>query len=110
MRFVARIIAETGELEQEMRKELFRESTANYLRAFQRALPDIDAETIHWRLTLMVGAYVHVMAGANRINPKADQAQLRRMLNEAFEQLVALFIAGIEAPAPQNRPLRRAQS
>src|SRR5262249_11819193 len=65
MRLQARVQNEIGELERELRHEVYDESTQRYIYALQRAVPKLDPAAMYWRMVFMVGAYFYTISGSN---------------------------------------------
>jgi AcrR family transcriptional regulator len=106
MRFQARVQNETGQLERELRHEVYDESTQRYIRALQRAVPDVDPTAMYWRMVFMVGAYFYTISGSNRIEALSRGKCDATDIDEAFRQLVSFLVAGLGAPLldPCDRP------
>ena len=82
--------------------ENFKETVRQFRAAFQRALPNLPAEEMLWRLHFTIGAMSHTLAGASLLKmisggvcDTTDMARVER-------QLVAFTAAGLRAEVPKT--------
>jgi AcrR family transcriptional regulator len=98
VRLTARIQNEPQEVARELRRELYEESTQRFIEAFRRALPNLEPNTIFWRMIAFIGAYLYTMSDANRLETLSKGACRSSDIDEALRQLVPFLTGGMRAP------------
>lgn len=102
MRLQARLQSDPGSLSRSLRTSVYEECIQRYVAAFRRALPDQSPDLIYWRITFMIGAYLHTISDANRLEVVSGGRCSPKDRDMALEQLVQFFVAGLAAPSPPS--------
>jgi AcrR family transcriptional regulator len=100
MRLQARLQNDPGELSLTLRTSVYEEPMQRFLRTLRAALPRCPADVLYWRVTFMVGAYLHAISDANRLHVISGGRWSAKDREEAFRQLMQFFVAGLRAAAP----------
>jgi len=89
--------------------QLYAVTVERYKSAFQRALPDLPREELHWRLYFMFGTLSHTLTATDTVQliagVKPEDRYDARLLEE---RLLAFLTAGLHAALPQNEKVKRA--
>ena len=67
-------------------------------KSLAKALPQIDPETLHWRLHFMIGSLSHVMHNMNKLPLPAEMQPTGKNHQEITEMLLSFLTSGMEAP------------
>ena len=82
----------------------FREVLARFSAALGRALPDLPAEEIFWRMLFTVGSMAHTMALSDKL-PEITEGVCRVTgVETTIQRLVPFVAAGLRAPLPVAEP------
>ena len=100
MRLQARLQNDPGELSLTLRTAVYEAPMQRFIQALRRALPRCPADVLYWRVTFMVGAYLHAISDANRLHIISGGRWSAKNREEAFRQLMQFFVAGLKAAAP----------
>lgn len=105
-----RLLAQTySEATQHFRKLFAREYAGvikRYRLALARALPQLSAAELDWRLQFMVGAVNHAVADTVYLRLLADDPATPD-LKGAARELVPFIVAGLQARSPRQTPANR---
>jgi AcrR family transcriptional regulator len=101
MRLFGRTIAEPSERLQKMLNDQFGATSARFLAAFRRALPELPPATLGWRFQFVVGAMGYVMADPQNLKLWSEGLCDPSDTENAINELVRFLRAGLEAPAPK---------
>lgn len=105
VRLQARVHDETDPLHFRLRREVYDEATRRYLRALERALPELDPADIHWRLMFVIGAFLYMMAGVDRLDDLSEGRYASGDVDELLERLTSFVVAGMKGPGnPHDGP------
>jgi len=107
VRLQARIHDETDAMHFRLRREVYDRATRRYLAALERALPEVDAADIHWRMMFVIGAFLYMMAGVDRLEDLSGGRYASDNIDELVERLTTFVVAGMAAPSTPSRPPRR---
>lgn len=94
-RFVARMYTEGSELMGQIMGRQFAETQGRFYAAFARALPDLAAEEIAWRLFCVVGIVVYLFAG---VQSPGMPEMLGPHIDENLQRLLAVTVPIMTAP------------
>lgn len=94
-RFVARMYTEGSELMGQIMGRQFAETQGRFYTAFARALPDLAAEEIAWRLFCVVGIVVYLFAG---VQSPGKPEMLGPDIDENLHRLLAVTVPIMNAP------------
>jgi AcrR family transcriptional regulator len=97
LKLQAQILAEQGAYLIPLINEEFAEKKRRFHEALHRALPDLTAEDIHWRLHFAVGAFVHVTAHSRVLELASSGNCIATNKEETLKRLVAFCAAGFMA-------------
>ena len=100
MRLQARLQSDPGDLSLNLRTSVYEDCVQRYVAAFHRALPGQPPDLMYWRITFMIGAYLHTISDANRLEIMSGGRCSSKDRDTAREQLVQFFVAGLSAPPP----------
>jgi AcrR family transcriptional regulator len=106
-RLQARLHNEPEDMAFRLRREVYDVSTKRYIKALERALPDIDPADISFRMMFVIGTYLYMLAGVDRINDLSDQRFTADDVDELVTRMVAFLVGGIKAPNSFAAPARR---
>lgn len=98
LRLQARLHSEPKEITGELRRVVYDEATLRYIDAFEAALPHIDRSTIIWRMTMMIGAYLYIVADASRLEQLSNGSCNATDKDEVVRQLSAFLAGGFKSP------------
>lgn len=103
MQFLARVFATPGE--GPFLAEYYEPVRSRFVQALAQALPGLTLEEVLWRYNLMVGGIIYAMAGTERMTrppivfTSAAPAAASPAADDAIEQMVRFFVAGMRAGA-----------
>lgn len=97
LRLIARLQSEPQALIRELRRRIWRDSTRRYIAAIQRALPELDAATVYWRMIALIGAYIYAITDANNLRLFSDGRCSSDDVDELLRQLVPFLCGGLQA-------------
>lgn len=99
VRLQARVHNEKDALHFRLRREVYDVATKRYLRALERALPDIDPADIHWRMMFVIGAFLYMMSGVDRLDDLSSGRYFSDDINEVVERLTNFVVGGMLSPS-----------
>lgn len=94
-----RLHHEPQEIAFQLRRRIYDEVTRQYIGAFEKALPDIDAVDVNWRVTFMIGTFLYMLSGVDRLDDLSGGRFHSGNDEEMLERMVQFLSAGMEAPA-----------
>jgi len=97
MRLQARLHNEPEELAFRLRREVYDPSTKRYIAALETLLPHIHPADLNWRFTFLVGAYLYMLSGVDRLHDLSDGRYESNDMNELVAQLTHFLASGIQA-------------
>lgn len=100
LRLQARLQNEPRELTRKLRATVYDEATLRYVNAFKNALPDIEPAAIAWRMVMMIGSYLYVLADPSRLEQLSGGTSDIRSEDEVVRELTAFLSGGFQHPAP----------
>ena len=95
VRFVGRIHSETDEI-REVFGKLFQPVMSRFMRAFLKALPELDPDEIEWRAHFLVGAMAHTMTWCESFESHTTDACVQ---DGILESLIQFGNAGMATPS-----------
>ena len=99
VRLQARVHDETDAMHFRLRREVYDVTTKRYLLALERALPDLDPSEIYWRMMFVIGAFLYMMSGVDRLGDLSSGRYLSDDINEVVERLTTFVVAGMRSPS-----------
>jgi AcrR family transcriptional regulator len=99
VRLQARVHDETDAMHFRIRREVYDVTTQRYLAALERALPDIDPAEIYWRMMFVIGAFLYMMSGVDRLEDLSRGRYKSNDINELVDRLTTFVVAGMKAPS-----------
>ncbi len=99
VRLQARVHDETDAMHFRLRREVYDITTRRYLAALERALPDIDPAEIYWRMMFVIGAFLYMMSGVDRLDDLSRGRYKSDDINELVERLTTFVVAGMSTPS-----------
>ncbi|MFM0347794.1 TetR/AcrR family transcriptional regulator [Paraburkholderia sp. RL17-347-BIC-D] len=96
----SRLHTEPEEVSADLFKEMFDESTQEFVKCFSEALPDLPADVIYWRVYFMSGAYTSLLLQTGRLRTLSEGLCDIFDVNTSLAQFVPFIVAGFKAPAP----------
>lgn len=99
VRLQARVHDETDALHFRLRREVYDVATRRYLAALERALPDVDPADIYWRMMFVIGAFLYMMSGVDRLDDLSGGRYASDDINELVERLTTFIVAGMQSPS-----------
>ena len=105
---MGRIFCESADLSEKVFRKHMAHVAERFFPAFQRALPDLPAVELMWRLHFTFGAMIHTLSAAKALkvlsngicDPTDAESTMRRM--EAF------IVGGLTAPVPVTEEVEHA--
>ncbi len=98
-RLLGRLYIEPGDLFERLFQRQLAPLRDRFLRAAQRALPDLPLEEMFWRMHFLIGAMAHTMAGLHHIKATSNGLVDLTDPDAILERLIAFSAAGFRAPA-----------
>ena len=80
--------------------EIFTEVRARFGPALARALPQLDPETLHWRVHFMIGVLIFTFADPHSMEQTSGGACKPAETGQALRHMIAFIAAGMRAPVP----------
>ena len=99
VRLQARVHDEQDALHFRLRREVYDAATKRYLLALERALPNISPADIHWRLMFVIGAFLYMMSGVDRLEDLSNGRFRSDDINEVVERLTNFVVGGMQNPS-----------
>jgi AcrR family transcriptional regulator len=98
VRFQARVHDETDALHFRVRREVYDVTTRRYVAALERALPHLDPAEIYWRMMFIIGAFLYMMAGTDRLDDLSGGRYAADDVDEVVERLTRFAVGGMLSP------------
>ncbi len=96
VRVLARAYAERNERLRRFLSDNYGHVPREFSRVLAECLPDLDRETLHWRLDFLAGALTYAMADFG-LRQRGDKLDERTQSERAASELVAFAAAGLRA-------------
>lgn len=93
----ARLHTEPLEVSYKLRKAAYTQSTKKYIDAFAKVCPELSAKDVHWKMILMIGAYLYAFSDNHRLDDLAPNICDFKNTHEILEQITKFVSAGIQA-------------
>ncbi|MDA0824119.1 MAG: TetR/AcrR family transcriptional regulator [Proteobacteria bacterium] len=103
VRLQARVHDETDAMHFRLRREVYDEATQRYLAALERALPNVDPADIYWRMMFIIGAFLYMMSGVDRLDDLSGGRFTSGNIDELVARLTNFVVGGMER-ATTNYP------
>ena len=98
---MGRIYTEPAEFVEQLYKDHLEQVAMRFIRAYERALPDLPRVELLWRLHFSIGALGHTM-GASHILRLLSEGQCDLSdVEETIRRLEAYMLAGLRAPVAE---------
>lgn len=81
----------------QLRREIYDQSTKRFIRMFQKALPRLAASEVEWRMTFLIGTYLYMLSGVDRLGDLSDGRANADDKEEVLDHLVNFLVGGFEA-------------
>jgi len=105
VRLQARLHNEPEELAFKLRREVYDESTKRYIAVLEQLLPQVDPADVNWRMVFLVGTYLYMLAGVDRLEDLSDGRFRTGDEAEMVERMTAFLESGFMAPSPDLKPV-----
>jgi AcrR family transcriptional regulator len=102
LRLQARLHTEPPSVSYELRTKVYDYSTRKYVEALQAALPELSEQDVHWRMTLMVGAYMYAFSDTHRLEVMAPGLVNLDDTETILDQITAFVVGGLQAAPPRR--------
>lgn len=102
IRLQTRLHNEPDELAFSLRREIYDPSTKRYIAALESLLPHIDPADLNWRFAFLVGTYLHMLSGVDRLYDMSGGRYKSDNLNELAAQLTHFLASGLQAASTSN--------
>jgi AcrR family transcriptional regulator len=99
---IGRIYVEPGEFAERLYTQQFEPMRQRFFPALQRALPDLPADELAWRLHFAIGALAHTMAGSKILAMMSRGHCDISDVDGTLARLKAFVIAGLTAPVSEE--------
>ncbi len=103
MLLMGRAFSEPGHAVEELVLRQFEGLASRFFPVFRHHLQDLTEETFFWRIHFVIGAMAHTMAASGRLHFMSDGLCSFQDPEEAVERLVQFAVAGLRAPAEEER-------
>src|SRR5579863_8050453 len=97
---MGRLYTEPGDFMEKLYKQHFEPVAMRFIRAYQRALPDLPKAELLWRLHFSIGAMTHTMGAAKLLQTVSQGECDPSDVEGTLERLEAFMMAGLTAPVP----------
>lgn len=101
LRMQARLQMDASKFGQQIRGELYDESSRRFVAAFARSLPQLGEDEIAWRFVFMLGAYQYALADTGRLEVISKGRCSGRDFAESLRQIVPFLAAAMRAAGPR---------
>src|SRR5690606_7186956 len=91
----ARVHNETGEFFFRLRREVYDAATQRYIAALERVLPEVDPADINWRMIFVIGSYLYMLAGVDRLNDLSGGRFTAIDIDEATDRATKFMVGGM---------------
>jgi AcrR family transcriptional regulator len=98
MRLQARLQNEPKSITAKLRANVYDEATRRFIGHFKAALPGLEPDAIVWRMVMMLGAYLYIVADAARIEQLSEGRCHIGEKDEVLRQLTAFLTGGFKHP------------
>ncbi|WP_264812438.1 TetR/AcrR family transcriptional regulator [Gluconacetobacter sacchari] len=106
IRIQAQVHNEFNEMYFSLRREIYDESTKQYIGELERSLPGISLSDITWRMMFLIGAYLYMLADLDRMSDLSDHRfEQGDDTDELLERLTIFVSSGMSAPTVQWPPV-----
>lgn len=95
VRLQARVHDETDAMHFRLRREVYDVATRRYLTALERALPNVDPADIYWRMMFIIGSFLYMMSGVDRLDDLSGGRYASDDINELVERLTTFVVGGM---------------
>jgi AcrR family transcriptional regulator len=99
VRLQARVHDETDPMHFRLRREVYDRATRRYLDALERALPEVAPADIYWRMMFVIGAFLYMMSGVDRLDDLSGGRYIANDVNEMVERLTSFVVGGMSVPS-----------
>lgn len=103
----ARLHTEPEELAFRLRREVYDASTKRYIAALEKALPQVDPADISFRMMFLIGTYLYMLSGVDRLADLSDDRFTSRDLDALVTRMVDFLESGFMAPSSFARVKRK---
>jgi hypothetical protein len=102
VRLIAQSLAEPGVYLQPLVQEEFAERNRRFHAAFSRALPELSADDVHWRLHFVHGVFLHTLANPHLLEFSSKGRCRLRSLDPVMARMINFCAAGLKTPQPRG--------
>ncbi len=81
----------------ELRREIYDNSTKRFIQTLRKALPNLDLAEIEWRMTFLIGTYLYMLSGVDRLGDLSDGRSNADDKDEILKHLVDFLVGGFTA-------------
>lgn len=106
----ARLHTEPEELAFRLRREVYDASTKRYIAALERALPNADPADVSFRMMFLIGTYLYMLSGVDRLADLSDSRYTSRDQDELVTRMVDFLEGGFTAASSFGRGKRKRAS
>jgi len=104
MKLVARISASQAARMPESVERNLGEMLSRFIRAFARALPELDREELLWRIHFTVGAMIHMMAHGGSLHRISGGASGQPTMEQTLSRFIRYTAAGMREGSELEEP------
>jgi AcrR family transcriptional regulator len=104
VRLQSRLHNEPETLAFRLRREVYDESSKRYIQALERALPGVEPADIAWRMMFLIGTYLYMLAGVDRLDDLSDGRYRVDDMDELVARLTGFLVGGLAAPSTAETP------
>lgn len=106
VRMQARLHNEPEEIAFRLRRKVYDESAVQYIRALEEVLPSIDAADVNWRMVFLIGAYLYMLLGVDRLEDLSEHRFASTDDTELLDRLTSFAEGAFKAPNTYTRTKR----
>ena len=108
LRLLGRAYADPAPFIRKFLAEQYATIIARFKAAFGRALPDLPAKELSWRLHFIMGALSYTLAGTDALRLIAELTPAETGNDEVLlQRLAPFFLAGLQSPLPDGADATR---
>lgn len=101
VRIQARLHNEPEEVAFKLRSDTYDEVTKKYIAALAKVLPHLSYDEVTWRMTFLIGTYLFMLSGVDRLGDLSDGKLHAGDAGEVVTRLVAFLEGGLQAPSSE---------
>ncbi|GAB2458231.1 transcriptional regulator PsrA [Comamonas humi] len=99
VRIQSRLHNEPEELAFKLRRDVYDQCTKRYISVLEKLLPEVDPADVNWRMVFLVGTYLYMLAGVDRLEDLSDGRFNTTNSDELVARMSNFLAFGFQAPS-----------